>query len=412
MADAVFVIKSDTLPMMWIILSKSMNDTISLGIACADMWDIVVVGSGVSGSITAREAALLGSRVLLIDKARLPRRKVCGCYLNANTLACLQKLNLAHLVIAAEAPTVKGVYLSAGKYRTYIPLPTGAALSRFRMDEQLSAEAIAAGVSFLSGTEAHLVASMEDHIRLRVNYGSEIGEIRSRIVVAADGLAGGLARETNSCTRSFHPNSRIGVSAAMSHAPRTFTSGTIEMVIGRDGYIGILQVEDGHLEIAGALDPAVIKRWGLAETIQRIFRASPLPELEAVDELLWKGTTPLSANTTPVASHRLFFVGDAAGYVEPYTGEGMTWAIASAATLAPIAHEAAKNYSCDLQVRWIKARRRLLGSHMRVCRLLTQGLRNALLAEFTVRILKKFPFLATGFANWLYRPWPIPSASR
>lgn len=390
----------------------SMNDTVSLDIACSKMWDIVVVGSGVAGSITAREAALLGSRVLLIEKARLPRRKVCGCFLNANTLASLVQLNLGHLVVEGEAPSVKGVYLSAGKHRAYLPLPTGAALSRFRLDDQLSAEAVAAGASFLSGTEAHLIARNEDHCRLRLICGSQNGEIRCRIVIAADGLAGGLARETNSCTRVVQPHSRIGVSAAMSFAPRSYKPGTIEMVIGHDGYIGILQVEDGHLEIAGALDPAAIKRWGIAESIQRIFRASPLPELEAVDELQWKGTPPLSAHTTPVASHRLFFVGDAAGYVEPYTGEGMAWAIASAATLAPIAHQAAQNYSCDLLGRWIKARERLLGSHMRACRLLTQGLRNDLATKLAVRLFKRFPFLAKPFTNWLYRPCTLPSASR
>ncbi|MCX7415498.1 MAG: FAD-dependent oxidoreductase, partial [Planctomycetia bacterium] len=58
------------------------------------MWDIVVVGAGVSGSIAAREAARLGSKVLLVEKATLPRRKVCGCFLNANAVASLAQLDL------------------------------------------------------------------------------------------------------------------------------------------------------------------------------------------------------------------------------------------------------------------------------------------------------------------------------
>jgi flavin-dependent dehydrogenase len=181
------------------------------------------------------------------------------------------------------------------------------------------------------------------------------------------------------------------------------------MVVGHDGYIGSLQVEDGHLEIAASLDPDAIRRWGLGETVQRILQKSPLSRFEDIAELKWQGTPALSCKTTPAASHRIFFVGDAAGYIEPFTGEGMAWAMASGAAVAPIAHQASRTYSAEMPGRWIKERARLLRGRMRLCRLVTQSMRNQRLTEFNVTVLGYLPFLAQPFIRWLNRPHDLPT---
>jgi flavin-dependent dehydrogenase len=390
--------------------SPSIAETLTVEDACREEWDIVVVGAGLSGSIAAREAARRGSRVLLVDKAAFPRRKVCGCFLNANALANLAQLNLTSLLVDSHAPSVRGVFLSAGTRQAYLPLPTGAALSRAWLDTQLAREAVAAGASLLLRTEAHLVEVDSDRCRLRLNQGEVTGEIVSRIVVAADGLAGRLARETRDCVQSVNPRSRIGVSAALARAPEGYQPGTIQMVVGREGYIGALQVEDGHLELAAALDPAAVKRWGPGEAVHRILQDSPLPRLQGVCELEWQGTNPLSRQTSPPAGRRIFFVGDAAGYIEPFTGEGMAWAIGSGAAVAGVAHHAAQRYSDDLPRQWIRMRERLLRGRMRLCRLVTQSLRHQRLTELNVALLSHVPFLATPVIRWLNRPRPYASA--
>jgi menaquinone-9 beta-reductase len=389
-----------------VIASLSTADTLTILDACREEWDVVVVGAGLSGSIAAREAVRRGSRVLLVDKAAFPRRKVCGCFLNANALANLAQLNLTSLLVEGHAPSVRGVFFSAGKRQAYLPLPIGAAVSRTFLDTQLAREAAATGAAVLVRTEAHLIEVNGDRCRLRLTQGDAEGEIVSRIVVAADGLAGRLARETRDCVQSVNPRSRIGVSAATARVPEGYQPGTIQMVVGREGYIGALQVEDGHLELAAALDPAAIKRWGPGETVQRILEHSPLPKLEGVCELDWQGTNPLSRQTSPAAGQRIFFVGDAAGYVEPFTGEGMAWAIASGAAVAGIAHQAAQCYSDDLPQRWIRRRERLLRGRMRLCGLVTQSLRYQRLTEWNVAVLSHMPFLATPVIRWLNRPRP------
>jgi flavin-dependent dehydrogenase len=374
-----------------------------------ESWDIVVVGAGVSGAIAAREAARSGSRVLLVEKASLPRRKVCGCFLNANAVASLTRLGLDHVLVTGGAPAVRGVFVAAGRSQAYLPLPVGAALSRGWLDAHLAQEACLAGAVLLTRTEARLVGVDDDACSVRLSRGDECVEIRSRIVVAADGLAGRLARETEGCTQTVDPRSRIGVSAATSAVPAGYRPGTIQMVVGREGYIGSLQVEDGHVEIAAALDPEAVRRRGPGETVRRILEQSPLPRFEGVADLAWQGTTPLSCRTAPAAVRRVFFVGDAAGYVEPFTGEGMAWAIASGAAVATVAHQAATRYSADLPRRWIAQRGRLLGGRMRLCRVVTQSLRCQRLTELNVAVLGHLPFLAAPVIRWLNQPRPVAS---
>jgi flavin-dependent dehydrogenase len=61
-------------------------------------WEVVVIGAGPAGSIAARECAKQGLRTLLVDKAAFPRPKVCGCCLNANAMATLERLGLGGAV--------------------------------------------------------------------------------------------------------------------------------------------------------------------------------------------------------------------------------------------------------------------------------------------------------------------------
>ena len=213
-------------------------ETLSIAAAGRILWDVVVVGAGVSGSVAAREAARLGSRVLLVEKASFPRRKVCGCFLNANALASLADLGLDSVITASHAPAVRGVFMAAGTRRAYLPLPTGAAVSRQRLDAELAREATMAGASLLVRTEAQLIGMDDDRCRMRLTRDGEDSEVVARIVVAADGLAGRLARQTPGCTHSVNPRSRIGVSATTSLVPEGYQPGTIQMVVGREGYIG------------------------------------------------------------------------------------------------------------------------------------------------------------------------------
>ena len=109
------------------------------------------------------------------------------------------------------------------------------------------------------------------------------------------------------------------------------------MAISRRGYVGIVRLEENKLDIAGAFDSEFVKSsGGLGPATAAILGEAGLPCPGSWISLPWKGTPALTRASARIADERLFLVGDAAGYVEPFTGEGMAWAVMSAAALAPI----------------------------------------------------------------------------
>jgi flavin-dependent dehydrogenase len=105
-----------------------------------------------------------------------------------------------------------------------------------------------------------------------------------------------------------------------------------------------------------------------------------------------------------VAAHRLFAAGDAAGYVEPFTGEGMAWAVASAAALAPIAARAAAGWDDRFIQEWQRTHARTVGRRQGVCRAAARVLRSPALTRLAVRALAVLPVLSRPVVAALNRP--------
>ncbi|NLG41988.1 MAG: FAD-dependent oxidoreductase, partial [Phycisphaerae bacterium] len=122
--------------------------------AALQLWDAVVIGAGPAGAMAALRLARQGARVLLVEKHRFPRPKVCGCCLNAAALELLAECGLADLTSRAGAQRLSAIELGVAGKTARLGLPTGAALSRERLDALLVGEAIAAGASFLPATAA------------------------------------------------------------------------------------------------------------------------------------------------------------------------------------------------------------------------------------------------------------------
>src|SRR5580658_10826881 len=86
--------------------------THSLFLDHSSIWDVIVIGAGPAGSVTALELARLGCRVLLVDKASFPRSKVCGCCLNGAAIGTLHDLGLGNVL--ADAVSLNRVSIAAG----------------------------------------------------------------------------------------------------------------------------------------------------------------------------------------------------------------------------------------------------------------------------------------------------------
>lgn len=365
------------------------------------LWDAVVIGAGPAGSVTARELARSGCRVMLIDQQRFPRSKVCGCCINGAAVAALCHLGLAHVL--ADALPLQRTCIAAGKRRAVVPLHGGVSLSREQFDLRLVREAIESGVEFLPGTHARLGAELPESRSVLLNEET----IQARLVIVATGLAGKASE--------VEPGSRIGVGAMITAELATdyYRKGTIYMATGRHGYVGLVRVEGGNLDIAAAIDPEFVKSQGSpARAVRRIVEDVGWPLPEGVSALNWKGTPGLTRRPAAIAAHRLFAVGDAAGYVEPFTGEGMGWALMSALTLAPIARRAVQRWDDRLMEDWRSAHRRVLGSRQRLCRLIARVLRSPRLCRLLVRSLSTLPILSRPVIAALNHPCHFPEMTR
>lgn len=376
--------------------------TITLDAAADIRWGAAVVGAGPAGAVTARELVRRGRRVLLIDKTTFPRPKVCGCCLNRAALGALAAVGLGGLTDRCRAVPLAGVELAAGGRRARLSLPGGAALSREAFDAALIGEAVAAGADFLPGTAVRLGA-VEDGSR-ELLAGPTV--IRAGVVIAADGLNGQLTTP-----QQVADGSRIGAGVIANAAPDPYRPGTIYMAVGRGGYVGAVRLEDGRLDLAAAFDAAAVRAaGGLGESAAAVLRGAGLPAIPDLEALPWKGTPPLTRRPRQVAGERWFAVGDASGYVEPFTGEGMAWAIASAAGLAPIA---AADWSAARTAEWSSAHARLVGRRQGVCRAAAAVLRSPTLCRISVIALSLVPALARPVVAALNRPsrlTPEPAA--
>ena len=114
-------------------------------------WDVVVVGAGPAGSMAARSTAKLGLRVLLIDRARFPRSKVCGCCVNRAAMGLLHPHERDF--IESEAVSLQSYVLASGGQVARVPLSGGIAISRDRLDSHLIVAAIQSGAQFLDATQ-------------------------------------------------------------------------------------------------------------------------------------------------------------------------------------------------------------------------------------------------------------------
>ena len=108
------------------------------------------------------------------------------------------------------------------------------------------------------------------------------------------------------------------------------------MTIGRRGYVGITRVEGGKICLAAALDVDYVREAGMRKAVLQILQDAGTPVSKSLRQLSYHGTPPLTRHTPVLADERLFLLGDAAGYVEPFTGEGMAMAWTGAKQIVPI----------------------------------------------------------------------------
>ena len=375
-------------------------------------WDAVVVGAGPAGSIAARQLAIQGKAVLLVDRAKFPRAKVCGGCLNATVVELLAQIGLGDILPRLRARPICGITLAASG--RIVPLELqhgGVSVSREAFDSALLGEAMASGAHCLQGATARLSTEAGGFRRVELTIGSHRIEVEAKVVIAADGLRGSLLQREPRFRRLPVRQPRIGVGAILPDPPDWFETGRIYMAVGAGGYVGMVRLENGQLDVAAAID---VRRFGnktlshqndgLAQTARRIVVEAGLPWPEELSQTKWHGTAQLSRRLAHVAGHRIFAIGDAAAYVEPFTGEGIAWAMTSAFAVVPPVIQSIDGFCDAAAVEWDELHRRLFGRRILMCRAVSGLLRSKLFRHTAGFALSRLPSLSAPLVQYFSVP--------
>lgn len=359
-----------------------------------EIWDAAVVGAGVAGSVAAAVLAGRGWRVLLVEKAEWPREKACGGCVNAAAVKMLHEAGLGNVL--AGGAVLEWMELRWGARRIRMALPAGVAVERKALDARLVAEAAARGAKFLPGTRARLLAIEEGCawrvVRLEDGEGSR--EIRARVVLACDGLRGGLL--ANERWAEFKVDRRVRLGFATTLEAREaddIPAGVLGMYAGEAGYVGIVRLAGGRLHVGAALAPgACHARRGPARVIEGILRGCRCKAPEGLSAAEFAGTGPLTGSRGRVAAERVLVVGDSCGYVEPFTGEGISWAVRGAMAATALLPARPEEWSDDAPGMWQRRYGAEIRRRQRWCRGLREILHRPAVAAGCARMASYFPW--------------------
>ena len=358
--------------------------------------DVAVLGAGPAGSAVATILARRGFSVTVVDRDRFPRAKVCGCCLASRGVEVLRSLGLADL--AAGGRPLEEVDLGAGGHRITLPFRGSIVLSREVLDTAMLRHAQDSGARIRDRSRARV--GPDGKVRVRDLDRESEDVLEPRFVVVADGLDGRSLDELPSFAWRVGPRARFGAGTTVP-APELSADapgpGRLEMLAGATGYLGLVRLPDGGLDLAAAFDSRSIRRQGgPGKAAAALLAVHDRPDLARLAEACrWRGTPALTRRRI-VASERIACVGDAAGYVEPFTGEGMSWALQTAADLAELVETALRNGG-DL-LTWRRRHARLVGRDRRRCHLVARLARVPGLAHATVRTAAAIPFVRRRLA--------------
>jgi flavin-dependent dehydrogenase len=319
--------------------------------------------------------------VLLVEKSAFPRDKVCGCCVNERAAAVLRETGVGDVLETLRANPIRSLTIQTRAGASSLRLPPTRCVSRAALDQALVAKAGAAGASVTLGAAARVGDCHSDGRRVSL----DSVEVRAGVVLCAAGLrAGGALPEEFARTRQSR-HARIGLSTIVDHIPGLGRH-ELRMVCATHGYVGMSGLEDGRIDVAAAVDPRLVQSAsGPGEAIGSRLAVAGADARDALAGAHWMGTPPLTHRRNP-AGERLLLIGDAARYVEPFTGEGIAWALQTAQAATPLALDGAQEWHTFIADRWRREHARLVGASARRCRVIAALVRRPAVVSAFIRL--------------------------
>ncbi|MFI4882841.1 MAG: NAD(P)/FAD-dependent oxidoreductase [Phycisphaerales bacterium JB064] len=338
----------------------------------ATRYDAVVIGAGPAGCMAAYTLARRGVRTLVVEKASKGRWKVCGCCLGPLGQRVLREAGLEAVLGGATA--IKTLAIGAHSHSVQMRLDGFVSVSRESLDGALADAAQQAGAEFRWNTSAF--ASPDGVVTL-----GDSESVQASVVVDASGLKGQKATNTKTS-----PHARIGL--GLTTPSVRCEPHVLSMAVARSGYLGRVVLPDGCVDFAAAVSPAFLRSHASPTSAMRsIWQAAGFDPTEVPDGS-WRGTPVLTRKRAPQQG-RILRVGDAAGYVEPFTGEGMSWAMHAASNIAEDTIACIENG--PQASRWANTLHRLLATRHARCRAVACAVRSPMIVRAAIGLASLAP---------------------
>ena len=339
--------------------------------------DVLIAGAGPAGSLAALLLARAGVRVRLLDRSPFPRAKLCGDTLNPGALAVLRRLEASGGVERVARPVFGMIVSGPGGVQVTGRYPRqahGLSVVRRDLDWHLLSLAIGAGASFDPGVHVR-GALVDEHdrvagVRLSTPRGSR-DALRAPLTIAADGRRSSIARGLG---LTWHPRRprRWAVGAYFDRGASDPVLG--EMHIRPGGYIGVAPVPGGQTNVCLVLsDPSPGQLAQPAVLLRDALRGDSLLADRFDRARMVAGPSvlgPLAVDARAAGAGGLLLAGDAAGFVDPMTGDGLHFALRGAELAAAVALAALQGRVRDPAAALLRRRRRAFARKWRLNRAL------------------------------------------
>jgi len=316
------------------------------------MYDIAVIGGGPAGTAAAISAARTGSAVLLLERGGFPRQKVCGEFVSAESLELLSSLLLeSDIKLLKDAVRISSTRIFVdGRMLTAAVEPPAASIARLELDSALWRAAQSAGADVRERTPVTAITGEGPFV-----VATAAGDFEAASVINATGRWSNLSRPTDVTSQngsrgngsnngSFQREKWIGLKG---HFEESLPSQSVDLYFFEGGYCGVqpvrLRDDDEH---CGRINACAMVRADVASQLEDVFSLSePLRERSAGWRSLMEPvtTSPLIFRTPECVRNGIFLAGDAAGFVDPFVGDGISLALRSGTLAAQVLVDALRH---------------------------------------------------------------------
>ncbi|HEX6283903.1 MAG TPA: NAD(P)/FAD-dependent oxidoreductase, partial [Pyrinomonadaceae bacterium] len=370
----------------------------AVGVECMTRdYDVIIAGAGPAGSSAAIHLAAGGLEVLLVEQKKFPRPKLCGEFISPECQDHFEKLGVTRAIVCSDpAPISETVFYSSRGHQVTVPSRwfgerMALGLSRAVMDDLLLRRAAEVGVTVVEGANVVGPRIDADCVHgLKIRTATEERDFNAPVTIDATGRARILVRKL-----SHLHQQKTKLIAFKAHFQQTRVAfGTCEIYFYKGGYGGLSSVEAGVSNLCFIISAEQVKRCQsdpervMREMVMENSRARyTLEPAQTASEWL-SASWEQFGSQNPAPSKGLLAIGDAAAFIDPFTGSGMLMAFESGELAAQVIlrHASRPDSAENLATDYADEYRKKFEPRLRISSILRRAVFRPRLTEWGVAI--------------------------